>query len=316
MSWPVEFGGQAASHVDRLVVTEELLRQGAPVAAHWVADRQIGPAILAYGTESLQRQYLPAIAAGTAYYCLGMSEPDAGSDLASVTTRATKVLGGWRVHGRKIWTSHAHRCTHAYLLVRTGERGADKHDGLTEMLTPMDVPGISVHPIPGLDGSHHFNELVLEDVFVPDDHILGTPGDGWQQVTRQLSFERGGAERVLSTYPLLSALLAEPAVRADEGAQRELGSLISTFTSLRWLYRRVAEAMDADAAPVGEAAAAKYLGTRFEKEVLQVVRKLAPRGQGAIGRLRDLAIQAAPSFGIRGGAEAVLLSIIAKQEFR
>lgn len=315
MSWPAKYGGSASSHVDRLVVTEELLRRSAPVAAHWVADRQIGPTILNYGTETAREKYLPGIAAGEIYFCLGMSEPGAGSDLAAVSTRATPVSGGWRVNGRKTWTSHAHRCSDAYLLVRT-EKGDRKHAGLTEMLTPMDAPGISVHPIVGLDGSHHFNEVLFEDVFVPDDYVLGTPGDGWKQVTRQLSFERGGAERVLSTYPLLDALISEPDVRRDKGAQRELGSLISTFASLRWMYHQVANAMDAGEAPVREAAATKYLGTKFEKDVIQVARRLAPGGSETVSRLRDLALQAAPGFGIRGGAEDVLLTIIAKQEFQ
>jgi alkylation response protein AidB-like acyl-CoA dehydrogenase len=158
--WPRRFGGRAGSNVMRLAVTEELLRAGAPVAAHWIADRQIGPAILRHGSDRLQAEILPGITAGRYLFCLGMSEPGAGSDLAAVRTFATPADGGWRVSGRKVWASLAQHATHIYLLART-ERRERKREGLTEFIADMDSPGIRVSPIIDLAGEHHFNEVLL-----------------------------------------------------------------------------------------------------------------------------------------------------------
>ena len=222
MTWPAQYGGGERSHADRLAVTEELLRAGAPVAAHWIADRQIGPAILRHGSARLRAEILPGIVAADLTFCLGMSEPEAGSDLASVQTRGTADGTGWRLRGRKIWTTGAHLATHAYVLARTSGE-ADKHDGLTEFIVDMDTPGITVTPIRDLTGQHHFNEVTFDDAAVPAHRVLGQVGNGWRQVVEQLSFERGGPERMLSSYPLLAAALSRPGRAPQPGADRELG---------------------------------------------------------------------------------------------
>lgn len=313
MTWPRRFGGAERTHLERLVVTEELLRAGAPVAAHWIADRQIGPSLLRHGTPSLQEEILPRIASGEFVFCLGMSEPEAGSDLAAARTTATPTTDGWSLSGRKIWTSHAHRANHAYVLARTNRTDV-KHEGLTEFIVDMTTPGIGVSPIRDLTGDHHFNEVTFTDVAVPDHRVIGTVGNGWRQVTEQLAFERGGPERVLSTYPLLAALLADPERRHDEGALRELGTITAQLSTLRWLYRSVAVALDEGRASTRESAISKYLGTRFENELIECARRLAPMCGPEVARLRDQALLASPGFGIRGGASDVLLSIIAKTE--
>jgi len=316
ITWPTELGGGGRSNVARLVVTEELLRAGAPVAAHWIADRQIGPAILRYGSTHLQRSYLPRIAAGEVTFCLGMSETESGSDLASVRTTATAVDGGWHVRGTKIWTSQAHRSTHAYLLART-DRGQHKHEGLTELIVDMAAPGVDVRPIIDLRGEHHFNEMTFQDVFVPTDHVLGQTGHGWQQVTEQLSFERGGMERVLSTYPLLAQVLATFRDRpTDLTAAARIGSALAQLASLRALAWEVAEAMDAGHAPVQQAAVLKDLGTSFEREVANLARELTwcepdPSAAGLPGLLAG-GILSAPGFSIRGGTTEVLRTVIAR----
>ncbi|MGH3392881.1 MAG: acyl-CoA dehydrogenase family protein, partial [Actinomadura sp.] len=310
MTWPVEHGGRGLRNVDRLAVTEELLRAGAPVAAHWIGDRQIGPSVLRHGTAELQAEILPGIISADVVCCLGMSEPDAGSDLASVRTFATAVDGGWLVNGRKIWTSHAHRATHVYVLART-ERTERKHDGLTEFIVDMDTPGISVSPIVDLAGDHHFNEVVFEDVFVPAHRVLGTAGDGWRQVVEQLSFERGGPERVLSTYPLLAELLA-----ASPDGTVELGVLTARLATLRRLARDVAGLLDRGAAPVQEAATLKYLGNAFEQDVIEAARGVLGGPDAGPGSAYGRALLASPGFTVRGGAADVLLSLIARQETR
>src|SRR6201991_2384705 len=208
MTIPVEYGGHGASPLDRYVVTEELLAAGAPVAAHWVADRQIGPSLLRFGTERQKRRHLPRIAAGECYFGIGMSEPDSGSDLASVRTKATRVDGGWRLSGTKVWTSGAHRAHAFFALARSSPvEDGNRHAGLSQFIVELDSPGVDIRPIRLLTGAHHFNEVVFDGVFVPDAMVLGEIGAGWRQVTSELAFERSGPERFLSTFPLLTALV-------------------------------------------------------------------------------------------------------------
>lgn len=313
MTWPVEVGGGGRSNLARLVVTEELLRAGAPVAAHWIADRQIGPAILRAGSAELRRAFLPRIASGEVTFCLGMSETESGSDLASVRTTAKPVDAGWRLRGRKIWTSHAHRASHAYVLARTGT-GNDRHDGLTEFLVDMSSEGVDVRPIHDLRGDHHFNEVTFDDVFVRSDHVLGEPGNGWRQVTEQLAFERGGMERVLSTYPLLAEVMAAAGGRPQMAGR--IGEALARLASLRRLAWQVAAAMDRGQAPVQQAAMLKDLGTTFEGDVNELAREVLqvepdPFAAGGAGLLAQ-GILAAPGFTIRGGTTEVLRMIIAR----
>lgn len=314
MTWPPELGGGGRSNLSRLVVTEELLRAGAPVAAHWIADRQIGPAILRYGSAELQRAYLPGIARGEVTFCLGMSETESGSDLASVRTVAAPVEGGWRLRGRKIWTSHAHKSSHAYVLARTDASGT-KHEGLTEFVVDLSAEGVDIRPIHDLRGDHHFNEVTFDDVFVPADHVLGTIGDGWRQVTEQLAFERGGLERVLSTYPLLAVTVAASETPPPETAVR-IGEALARLATLRRLAWQVAEAIDGGEAPVQQAAMLKDLGTTFESDVNELARAVLrvepdPFAPGDAGLLAQ-GVLAAPGFTIRGGTTEVLRMIIAR----
>lgn len=313
ITWPREFGGGDQSQLARLAVNEELLRAGAPVAAHWIGDRQIGPAVLRHGTPELQKEILPCIASAQFVFCLGMSEPDAGSDLAAVRTTATETDGGWLVNGRKIWTTGAHKATHAYLLARTS-RGERKHEGLTEFIVDMDTPGVVVSPIVDLAGQHHFNEMLFTDVFVPAHRVLGTVGNAWRQVTEQLSFERGGPERFLSTYPLFALAVREAAGAAH--LQAPLGRLTARLATLRRLAWNVAASLDAGAAPIVDAATLKYLGNAFENDVVEFARGIRGPGRPELNAAWGEALLASPGFTIRGGAADVLLSIIAKQETR
>lgn len=313
LTWPTEFGGAGLDARSRLAVTEELLRAGAPVAAHWIGDRQIGPTILRYGTPELQHELLPGIVAADYLFCLGMSEPEAGSDLAAVQTTAVKVEGGWRVNGRKTWTSQAHHATHAYLLARTDASGR-KHEGLSEFVVDMAGDGVEVSPIWDMSGEHHFNEVSFTDVFIPEGRLIGQVGNGWRQVTEQLSFERGGPERVLSTYPLLREVMQQLREAGDGRFDAELGELVARLSVLRRQCWEIAEAMDAGQAPITEAASLKYLGTKFEVDVIEFARRT---GFGvAQGESLAQALCAAPGFSIRGGSSDVLLSIIAKSEVR
>ncbi|NMN96697.1 acyl-CoA dehydrogenase family protein [Antrihabitans stalactiti] len=311
VSWPTEFGGRGLTATARLVVAEELLRAGAPVAAHWVGDRQIGPAILRHGTAELKHEILPGIVRADNIFCLGMSEPNAGSDLAAVATTATRVDGGWRIRGRKTWTSGAHQATHMYLLART-DRSTNRHDGLSEFVLDMNADGVEVTAIVDLTGEHHFNEVLLDDVFVPDHRVLGTVGNGWKQVVEQLSFERGGPERFLSSYPLLAQLIDEDRIGA--ATYGVVGELIARLTVLRRMAYDVARSIDAGHAPIQQSATLKYLGNIFEIDVIEAARTVLGPAMNNPTSTFGHAVLSAPGFSIRGGAAEVLLGLIARQE--
>jgi acyl-CoA dehydrogenase len=310
MTFPAQYGGGGRSALDRFIVVEELLAAGAPVAAHWFADRQVGPSLLRYGTEAQRDMFLPAIAAGRCFFAIGMSEPDSGSDLASVRTKAVAVTGGWQVSGTKLWTSHAHRCQWMLTLVRTAP---GRHDGLTQLLIPLDSPGITVRPVTLMTGAHHFNEVVLDSVFVPDECLLGEAGNGWAQVTAELAYERSGPERFLSTFQLMVELCRYAAATSDERATAALADLYSQLWSLRQLSIRVAAALDAGEVPDAAAALVKDLGTRFEQDCVEVVRGAAAVSPG--DRLDALLWNAtlhSPGFTLRGGTSQVLRILIAR----
>lgn len=321
MTIPTEYGGHGRTALERYVVTEELLAAGAPVAAHWIADRQIGPSLLRHGTEEQRRAFLPGIARGEVYFGIGMSEPDSGSDLASVRTRATRVDGGWRLSGTEVWTSGAHHAHAFFALVRTEPRDdAHRHAGLSQFLVELDSPGVEIRPIPLLTGAHHFNEVRFDDVFIPDSRVFGEIGNGWAQVTGELAFERSGPERFLSTYPLLSSLVGELTAAAggvDTGTRRRVGSLVSRLWTLRAMSLAVAGALESGEAPELAAALVKDLGTRFENEIVDAARLLVdippdPGAESGFARLLADAVLHAPGFTLRGGTNEVLRGIVAR----
>ena len=317
MTWPESYGGHERSAVERLAVTEELLAAGAPVAAHWTADRQSGPQLYRHGRESVRAELLPAIARGECYVSLGLSEPDSGSDLASVRSRAQRTADGWRLSGTKVWTSHAHHSHYISTLCRTSEPEGSRHAGLSILLVKADAPGVTIRPIRLLTGEHHFNEVIFEDVEVPEELLVGEEGAGWALVTAELALERAGAERILSTYPLLEQLIRDLGRDVDERAAVAIGSLVAELMSLRVLSAAVAQAIDAGRNPANEAALVKDLGTRFEKRVIDVARSLRDvepslESPDALSRLLAQAVLSAPGFTLRGGTNEILRGLVAR----
>ncbi len=313
LTWPKPLGGQDRSALDRLVVIEELLSAGAPVAAHWIADRQTGPLLLKYGTPAQQQAYLPAIARGELFACIGMSEPAAGSDLAALTTRAARVDGGWRISGSKLWTTYAHKAHIMLLLCRTGD--GQRHEGLSQLLVPMDTQGISVRPIIDLMGEHHFNEVHFDDVLVPADALVGSEGGGWRQVMSELAYERSGPERFLSTLVLLEELVAALGPDAPAAAHAAIGRLTSHLIVLRQMARGMAALLEAGEDPALEAAIVKDLGAAFEQAIPETARALLPlvaQPAPALLDTLDAAIHIAPMVSLRGGTREILRGIIAR----
>jgi alkylation response protein AidB-like acyl-CoA dehydrogenase len=318
MALPARYGGGDRSAVDRFIVTEELLRWGAPVGHHWVADRQTGPLINRFGSEEQRQRFLPAICSGEVSFAIGMSEPEAGSDLAAVRTQATRVDGGWLVNGTKVWTSGAHESDWFVVLCRTGERSEDRHAGLSQLIVDLRSTRVAISAIPFLSGHRDFNEVVLDDVFVPDELVLGEIGGGWAQNTSELAYERGGPERWLSTFLLFEELLrSHPDLFATDRGRTVLGDAVARWWAMRRLSLSVARMIDNDEAPAVQSALVKEMATRFEQDLLMSVQELVsiePMKDGG-SRFEQLlfdAVLSAPSFTIRGGTNEILRSVAAK----
>lgn len=313
MTWPTEYGGHARTPAERFVVMEELLAAGAPVSAHWAGDRQIGPALLRNGTEEQRHRFLPGMADGEILFCLGLSEPDSGSDLASVRTSARKQAdGSWLLNGTKLWTSGAHEKDYMLTLTRS-EPGSERREGLTQFIVRLDSPGISVHPVLLTSGEHHFNEVVLDEVRVEADSLLGTEGGAWEQVTSELADERAGPERYMSTVPLIRAF-AEDADPDRPDYEETIGALAAQLWSMRSMSLEVVASVERGETPSLLAATAKDVGTRFEQESIESIRHALGTTPERGSRLRehlDHATMHSPGFTIRGGTTQVLRSIIA-----
>ncbi|OYW97207.1 MAG: hypothetical protein B7Z15_23520 [Rhizobiales bacterium 32-66-8] len=294
------------------VLLEELLAAGAPVGAHWISERQVGPLLLRYGTEAQRTEFLPRIARAELFFCIGLSEPDSGSDLASLRTTAVSTPEGWRVSGRKVWTSNAHRNHYMILLCRTDPQ-SQRHAGLSQLIVDMASPGLTLRPIPNMSGEHEFNEVTFDDVLVPADRLVGTAGNGWEQVTSELAFERSGPERFMSSFILLRHL----AKTAHALPAEKLGLLTARLLGLRALSVSVAAMLNDGKLPNLEAALVKELGSRLEQDVGEVLLdglESAPNPGSAdtLNRLIAQTLLHAPSYSIRGGAREILRGIIAR----
>lgn len=314
---PREYGGQGKTFLHRFVVTEELLAAGAPVAAHWIADRQIAPTLLRFGTEQQKRAFLPRIARGECFFGIGMSEPDSGSDLASVRTRATRVAGGWRVNGTKVWTSGAHRAEAFFVLARTSPLDPDdRHGGLSQLVVDLRGEGVEVRPITSMGGAHHFNEVVLDDVFVRDDMVLGEVGAGWTQVSSELGFERSGPERILSTFVVFAEMLAAMQAGRIPGhgaTGRQLGRLIG----LHHMSLAVSGALERGEPADTAAALVKLLGTTLEGDLVELADThsgdAAPDEESSrLAALVHAGLVQRPGFTLRGGTNEILRGVVAR----
>jgi len=314
MTVPKEYGGHGRTFLERFVVTEELLAAGAPVAAHWIADRQIVPSLLKYGTDAQKQQFLPRIVAGTCFFAIGMSEPDSGSDLASVRTRAVRVDGGWSLSGTKVWTSGAQHAHAFIVLARTAPvNPAHRHGGLSQFIVDLRSPGVEIRPIISMNGAHHFNEVILDGLFVSDAMVFGQIGSGWQQVTSELAFERAGPERFLSTFMLLAAT-AEQMAASRLARSTELGRLVARIAGLHHMSSAVAGALERHESADVPAAVVKVLGTTTEGDIADFA-DLAFGGSDTDTDFAELlcaAVDQRPGFTLRGGTNEVLRAVIAR----
>jgi acyl-CoA dehydrogenase len=319
MTWPKKYGGHERSFLERYVVTEEFRVANAPVRLHFVADRQSGPILLKYAPEHIKQNLLPRICRGELCFVIGMSEPGSGSDLFAAKTKASKVDGGWRVNGTKIWTSNAHVADYMLALFRTSPASKEnRRHGLTQFLVDMKSAGITVNPITNMAGQHDFNEVVFDDVFMTDDHVLGEIDAASTQATSELAYERSGPERFLETYYVLAELVRalgpDPDLRSAEG----LGRLVAQLHTLRRMSVSVAGMLQAGKEPVVEASIVKDVGTMWEQKLPERVRDLSAFLEPEVGNRVALdeqiafALKTAPKLTIQGGTTEILRGIIAR----
>ena len=316
---PEAYGGGGRNAFTRFVLVEEFLNFGAPVGSHWIADRQSGPLILKYGTEAQKQFYLPPICRGESFFCIGMSEPNSGSDLASVKTRATKTDKGWSLSGQKIWTTNAHHCHYMIALVRTSGEAQDRHKGLSQVIVDLSLPGVTVRPITDLSGDSHFCEVFFDNVQLQDDALIGAEGQGWEQVTAELAFERSGPERLYSSIVLFDEWLAfirTPQGRTNE-AVRLAGKITSQLAPLRAMSVAITEKLTRGESPVVEAALVKDLGTGVEQFIpAAIADDLFSRESQDIPlellHTLNYVTQVAPSYSLRGGTRDILRGMIAR----
>ncbi len=316
---PKEYGGGGRSPFARYVLVEEFLNFGAPVGSHWIADRQSGPLILKYGTEAQKRFYLPPICRGESFFCIGMSEPNAGSDLASVKTRATRTSSGWTLNGQKIWTTNAQACQYMIALVRTSGDAQDRQKGLSQVIVDLSLPGVTVRPITDLSGDSFFCEVFFDNVLLADDALIGDEGKGWEQVTAELAFERSGPERLFSSIVLFDEWLAF--VRTEAGRTPEsvrlAGQIFCQLAPLRAMSVAVTEKLARGMSPIVEAALVKDLGTGVEQFIPSAIADdlFSRESQNApleLLQTLNYVTQVAPSYSLRGGTRDILRGMIAR----
>jgi alkylation response protein AidB-like acyl-CoA dehydrogenase len=306
MTWPREFGGGGHPPIDRLIVGEELIAAGAPIGGMWFADRQMGPALIAFGTDEQRRRFLPGILAGETTWCIGMSEPDAGSDLANLATSAVRDGDDWVINGRKVWTSFGEVADYCYLICRTS-RGDAPHHGISEIIVPMDTPGITVRPIRDMTGNEHFCQVWYDDVRVPATNLVGAEGGAFRQTMRQLEHERGGIDRLVSNHALYLRV-REVVDGSDPLVRQEIAQLETMYSIGRLLVAREALGQ----APAGFSAATKCACTEHEQAVASfVARAFGPAALmwDDVGR----GVCYAPAYTIMGGTSDVMRNIVAER---
>ncbi|HTD72813.1 MAG TPA: acyl-CoA dehydrogenase family protein [Steroidobacteraceae bacterium] len=317
LTLPKRYGGAGLDAFSRFVLVEELLVAGAPVAAHWIGDRQSAPLILRYGTEEQRQFYLPRICRAEIFFCIGMSEPNAGSDLASVRTKATRTDTGWLLNGSKVWTTYAHKSHYMLALVRTSGTADDRQQGLSQFVIDLSLPGISIKPIMDLCGDEHFSEVFFQDVQLSADALVGEAGQGWAQTNAELAFERSGPERIYSSLILLDLWTHRVCRASSEPHEVRLGRLIARLAVLREMCLAITQRLANGDSPLLEAALLKDLGTEFEQSIPQEIADAVaadPDAQPDDELTRTLAylMQISPAFSLRGGTREILRGMIAR----
>ncbi len=314
VNWPEKYGARGLTALHRYVVIEELLAAGAPVQAHWIAERQSAALLMRYADSQLAEEIIPRIVQGVCTFAIGMSEPNSGSDLASIESTAYQDGDEWVLNGRKVWTTSAHEADYVIALVRTRPRSENRHEGMSQFLIPAKSPGVTVLPIVDMLGETHFNEVVFDDVRLPAKYLIGQEGDGWKQVTEELGYERSGPERYLSSTEMLTGALD----CADVENEREavaLGELVARYGALRQMSAGVASMLSRGENPGLAAVLVKEAGANLEQDIPQVIHELFADRHDLPEEFMEMCryvTQASVSYSLRGGTREILRGIISR----
>jgi alkylation response protein AidB-like acyl-CoA dehydrogenase len=318
LAWPEEYGGAGMGFMEQVIFNEEMAYSGAPIGAHRRGVFYVGPILILHGTEEQRQKHLLAITGGTGYYCQGFSEPGAGSDLASLTTRATRDGDDYIVNGQKIWTSDGHRSDYCWLAART-DPDAPKHRGISNFILDMHAPGVSVRPLVNMAGNHSFNEVFFDNVRVPAENLVGEENRGWYQTAATLDFERSSIATFAGTRRFLDDVIA--VMRQRRYGYRDRYDIADLYTGVlvgQILSYSIASMQQSGGVPNKEASAAKLLSSELRQRAGEVaVRALRMNGQvhegpGAVSRgryTRDYL--AGVSATIAGGTSEIQRGVIA-----
>jgi alkylation response protein AidB-like acyl-CoA dehydrogenase len=328
LTWPKEYGGQERGYLDRLILVEEMLKAQAPIGFHFLADRQVGPALIRFGSEELKREFLPKIIDAEISFCLCFSEPDAGSDMVSVRTTALDEGNDYVINGQKVWTSNGHLADFGWLLAKTNlDQKLPKHKTLSEFILDMKAPGVTVQPLMNIAGAHSFNEVFLDEVKIPPNRLVGKKDEGFDQIMEQMVYERAGIERLMQNYAIKGYL--QEYVRAtkrngkylweDPIVRNMLATLEIEFNIGRLLCYNVAWTIDQGKVPTYEASVCKVFCTQYEQKLSDIATQL----MGIYGQLLPGSPWApfggaaaesylwSPSYTLQGGTIEILKNIIA-----
>jgi alkylation response protein AidB-like acyl-CoA dehydrogenase len=317
LAWPEEFGGKGASLIEQAIFNEELARARAPMPANVLGLVMGGPVVIAHGTEDQKERWLDPILSGDEIWCQGFSEPESGSDLASLKTKAVKSNGGWKVTGQKVWTTYAHKAKFCMLLART-DPDAPKHQGITYFILDMDAAGIDVRPLRQITGESEFNEIFLEDVEIPDENVLGEVGGGWGVAITTLMFERAGlggaaAMSIRNHLEDLIALLQERGLADDPMVRQRIAKCKVGAEALRLGALRALTAQMKTGVPGPEGSVLKLQWSALNQEMTDLATEvLGSEGLEESGEWTYLMLRSRAN-SIEGGTTEILKNIVAER---
>jgi alkylation response protein AidB-like acyl-CoA dehydrogenase len=317
ISWPEEYGGKGATLIEQAIFNEELGRQRVPLPANVLGLVMGGPVVIAHGTEEQKELYLEPILSGEEIWCQGFSEPESGSDLASLKTRAVKSNGGWKVTGQKVWTTYAHEAKYCMLLART-DQDAPKHKGITYFILDMEQPNVDVRPLRQITGEAEFNEIFMEEAEVPDENIIGEPGGGWQVAITTLMFERAGlgAAAVMGLKRSLEDLVElarEKGVEGDPILRQKIARLHTGIEAMRLGGLRALTMTMKTGIPGPEGSLGKWQWAKYNQELTELASEVAGADGVTVGTDWSYRFLRSRANSIEGGTTEVLQNIIAER---
>ena len=317
ISWPEEYGGRGATLIEQSIFNEELARQRVPLPANVLGLVMGGPVVIAHGNEDQKERYLEPILSGDEIWCQGFSEPESGSDLASLKTRAVKANGSWKITGQKVWTTYAHEAKWCMLLART-DQDAPKHKGITYFICDMDQPGVEVRPLRQITGEAEFNEIFLEEAEIPEENVVGQVGGGWGVAITTLMFERAGlgAAAVMGLKRSMEDLLEvirERGLDGDPVIRQKIAELQIGIEAMRLGALRALTATMKTGIPGPEGSLSKWEWADYNQALTELANEvLGPEGMRA-GSDWSYRFLRSRANSIEGGTTEVLKNIIAER---